>query len=569
MRRSDFSGGVSERPPSTLRETVVADSLNLHWNGVLRPLPSWEPVATLPHPVVGGITLPSGKLLVFCYDVAAGRHRAYVIPPAGLVAEIADADLGARKRLRATYTHQGVVLTAPGIWPRLVRDDEAGGWEIVGLQDMDRRVRSAFDFRVGPTADQGELFRVGAHDNYRGRLKNEVPYAAVGPALYVAVAAELTFNRVVLKVGAAGSFDVSVNWIRDDGELLGTAPHEGEPPAVIVRLDANAANGNTLTFTVPWDDLYATISERPYAGVVGATIGRGQIRALVTMTKVGGDPGFELRSVSLEHTEYLRQIMGVEPPRLAISHRDRLWLAGGIFTQLSPVNRLEGWRAGDQEYYRAGGDRIEAMLSHERELLVFKRNAIFAVTGNSYHDWGKDKVLDNTGTSAVDGVLSVQGVVVYEDVSGRLAMLLQGEPRYITRHLADELGRNRGAGGPRGAAPGGRRELHSAARGRHRRGSARVLDRSGNARPQRRRVGVARGDLAVRHAGAGGRFVGRAGRRPLTSRSARSCITGTGRCCVPTGACGCPPTSRCFSHRRRGAPYGGSPSKPTWIRFSP
>ena len=139
--------------------------------------------------------------------------------------------------------------------------------------------------------------------------------------------------------------------------------------------------------------------------------------------------------------------MANEPPHLVVSHQERLFLASGIHTQLSPINRISGWNTSDKEYFQEGGGIITGMVSHERFLVVFKESAISAIVGNSHYNWGKDKLVDASGSLSHDSGVSDRSYVLYEDSNGRPSMLFGNEFAPVADQISRRVTDNRGADG--------------------------------------------------------------------------------------------------------------------------
>lgn len=144
-------------------------------------------------------------------------------------------------------------------------------------------------------------------------------------------------------------------------------------------------------------------------------------------------------TVAISHTQYLRQILEATKPHLVRQHGNRIFLAVGIYTLIGRINGVTNWHVDDTEYFQEGGAKITAMVSFGAHLAVFKERAIFHLTGNSYKNWGKDKLWEGMGTIESRAAISTKGVVCFVETKGGIGMWDGRRAAIVSGHIQNDI----------------------------------------------------------------------------------------------------------------------------------
>ena len=421
IHRTDFSGGVSDRPASTLAPTELVDAGNLWWDGLLKPIAGWTRRATgLAGKVVGAVGISGTSDAILCVFNAQGRYefRWLMGESTSLLGGAYSLGWrGARTPVHMVYTDRGIVACSEtdGNWPVVVRET-SGGWQApVLLESLDVRRRALLEREID----------FATKKNYQGTKASPV---SADDERGIGIKSDYTFN--VVRVGFVGSTGAAPTFV-----LLGPE----EAPIVVAASTHSTKSGTIkeLVLRLAW---YNGDDDDDNDFGYGEHGDSGRFEGEVDL---GADT--DVRYVEIEHDQYLRQIMPSSPHMVEL-HNNRTFLAAKNITQLSPRNRLSGWNVSDQEYFQEGTGDITAMRSFGDMLAVFKQDAVFAIVGNSYKNWGKVKGHDGIGTKSPRSVVAEAGILFFEDSLGYPSVLIGRETEYAGRHVVKRLGVNRGSG---------------------------------------------------------------------------------------------------------------------------
>ena len=438
----DFSGGCSDRSPSTLDPNEQELIRNCYSRGgVLRPAPGWERQgAVVPggYHVVHAVGRPD-RTSVLVLASASDNRVAILSADGNTVSPPTIIDgWGGTREVDATWTPRGTVVVAAGQWPVVVLPDNT----IVTLDSLDVRTRGTDEYRVGVT-NEVNLFKKTKDspqtDDFDSEEDEDLTFTAVTE--YVSIASTGTFNEVVLKLDDVTGVSATLHFVDDEAEP--------DSDTLTFEVVTNADNERVLMAKRDWTpELMAQTSSKAYRDRGtnerdGSTIGVGQVRAFI---KLVGQVGKKLKAVELRHTQYVREVLLNKQPHLVELHHNRVMLAfNDTFLQFGAYNRLNGWEQ-RQEYFTTGGDRIKALKTHAGFLAVFMDHAIHAVTGNSDRTWGQAILVDYTGTKTQGSVESDLGYLFFADRTNRIAMLSGEDVRQVGRHCRDTLTKARGGG---------------------------------------------------------------------------------------------------------------------------
>ena len=418
IHRADFSGGISGRPAATLGPKELVDSRNLWWDGLLKPIAGWTQRKTsgLAGQVVGAVGIPGIGDAMLCVFNRAGRYVFRWLQGNSLISLGGASWTGSRAPVHMVHTDRGIVACSEidGNWPIVIRETSGGWQEPVPLESLDTRRRALLERTISLTGV----------DNYQGTENSQV--SADGKQT-IGIESDYTFNTVrVGFVGSTGStptFDL----LDAEGDAVNVASASHDIRAGIVK---------ELVLRLEWENGDDDDDDDLGYAVQGNS---GRLEGIVDL-----GASTDIRYVEIEHDQYLRQIMPSSPHMVEL-HNNRVFLAARNVTQLSPRNRLNGWNVSDQEYFQEGTGDITAMRSFGDMLAVFKQDAVFAIVGNSYKNWGKVKGHDGIGTKSPRSVVAEAGILFFEDSWGYPAVLVGRETEYAGRHIAQRLGNYAGA----------------------------------------------------------------------------------------------------------------------------
>jgi len=127
---------------------------------------------------------------------------------------------------------------------------------------------------------------------------------------------------------------------------------------------------------------------------------------------------YDAGQASLNHAQFLSEVMGGDLPQAVCVHNSRLFLAAENNVYLSLANEASGWSLRRAEYFLDGGDEIVQMVSYKDYLLVFKERAIYGLFGNALDGWVKTKLISGIGTNSRRSVVSTGDEVWFVNDDG-------------------------------------------------------------------------------------------------------------------------------------------------------
>ena len=293
-------------------------------------------------------------------------------------------------------------------WPLII--DYSGGLRIRNLEAEDVRARGDSTWKAGQWDDTGtgDTQWIDDTTDAQSTTANDFVVGTTVTNDGFWVACDHTFNKVVLTsvAQATGSPVAEYAYWNPTTEAFVTFTPETVPTWTDVA----------GTRTIEWDWI---TDAGFYATNENHVVNRFLLRVRFT---TAASNVFRASYVTISHTQYLRQILDNTKPHRIAEHNGRIFLGAGLFTQLSPINQVKDWHIDDQEYFQEGGEQLEALHSFGDVLAVVKAKAIFHVTGNSYRNWGKDKVSENFGTVEPRSVASVKGRLMFLDTDGGVGL---------------------------------------------------------------------------------------------------------------------------------------------------
>lgn len=236
-----------------------------------------------------------------------------------------------------------------------------------------------------------------------------------------AIYSDYTFDTIVI-TDESGS-----PYLDDEVELqVVKANSYGNPSFTITSFTSTSVDlgfgtyKHTIVFdwdenVIPEDGRYAVL----FKGNTGSAYSLGSVR-------------------ELRHDKYLTNVVfNNEKPQFVVNHDSRICFSFGNTLNLSRYNKITDWSVSDVEYFQDGGNEIKSLLSTPMGLLVFKPSATYLLSGNSYQNWYKEKIL-NVGTKAPFSPIFVNGSVYFFD-SGGITMYDGDRSYVISKHIDSDI----------------------------------------------------------------------------------------------------------------------------------
>jgi hypothetical protein len=143
-------------------------------------------------------------------------------------------------------------------------------------------------------------------------------------------------------------------------------------------------------------------------------------------------------SLEVYHTHYLTQITSDVKPQFVYTHGSRLHLFCGSIGYISLLDSVKGWKAGWTHGFWEGGSEVVSACSHNDNLIVFKENTLYRLSGNSFDTWVKSKPLTNVGTIARRSPVMVGAYVFFVSHDG--VYLWTGEEAIkVSKHIQTDI----------------------------------------------------------------------------------------------------------------------------------
>lgn len=294
-----------------------------------------------------------------------------------------------------------------------------GGYQIDYVQTIDTRVRHIQEWHVVQFDSVPEYTNITA--NVQDATTTTALTTGVAGEGFI-VSCDYTFNKIDFSgLTAAGAVTATYEYSDGSGWTLFTPTTEP---------DWENGGDGVLEFDIPMSN--GEMNWTPFSGVVDFATERFAIRITFSAhTAINGD------ALAVSMNQYLRLITGDEYPTDICVHNSRIQIASGRAVNFSPVNLITGWRSDEVEYFGDGGTSIQKMVSFPNALVVFKEDAIYALTGNSYQTYAKRKASPH-GTIAPHSVVPMGQEVYYlardgiRGWNGTISAIL-------TKHIADEI----------------------------------------------------------------------------------------------------------------------------------
>lgn len=430
----DFSGGKNTNlsPQNTL-ETMVADCLNVYWNGELKPRRGYGDVYDYGSGAVNGhieLTLESLGVTIIAVNISNVTH--FYSNYSGSMAEI-----------DATYTWAGanVAVQMAVLNEQIVIVDKSGtagnavgviyyssGMVIESLDDYDiRTVDTAFWFAGQYDSSETDG---AAYIDYTSEAQSvavdDFPLATTTANDGFWIGANQKFSKFTLTNGQQFSAAVAV-WTYWNGTAWSSL--------TVAGITWTGAEANRVgTFTIPSD--WAVFQE--YDGVdtsgdtsAGSLMGNYLIRCSFTTAPAAAS---YCDLITVQNAGAVTLALGGKIPTKVGVHSSRIRLATQNAVAFSDYGEVKGWELWKTEYFADGGDQVEALVSMSTFLSVIKEDAIFGWYGTDPENFTLKK-LSTIGTDNGDSCAVVNGILLFERFGTIYAYAGSGDPVNVSKHI--------------------------------------------------------------------------------------------------------------------------------------
>lgn len=246
------------------------------------------------------------------------------------------------------------------------------------------------------------------------------------------IASDLTFNKVTFKNTDVTTGAATVTFKYWDGTAWTAITPTTTP-------DFTAGSTQTLEFDLPISDW--TLLWEPVSIFSDATTTLLIDKYVLRIETTTASADVLCDQIEISNTQYIRQITGAIPPQAIGYYGGRVWLATNSVAYASPYNSITGWAAYNIEVFEQGGEDIEAILGFEDFMLVFKRAAIYGLSGNSYQNFNKRKLSD-VGTKYAKSVAAVGNYAFFLASNGYVYAFSGANIVKISKHIHSEIQAN-------------------------------------------------------------------------------------------------------------------------------
>lgn len=423
-----FSGGLcTDKSPKKVRADEALDLRNVYWNGELT--------------TVKGRTLYTEDLP----GAVVGAIRGFLVEDQWYTFLAVDDDTDVRFFYgETTFTEIDASFTATrgrgykfvqfgnrivGVngldYPVVIyREDEIV--KIIDLQHLDEQVRDNVYWYAG------NFDGVYYSDNTEAAQSTGTFYVFNQPTdSGMFVAGDIVFNKVVFHNVTVTSAPASVVYEYWNGESW-----EDMTSLLVTTPDFTTEGETILEFDVPIEDWALLWKPCNLLGAPDSVMLHDKY--VVRITTPTSETIVSASNLVLSNTQYIRQITGGIPPQAIGLYSGRVWLATKSVAYASPYNSLTGWAAYNIEVFEEGGETIEAIVGFEDFMLVFKRAAIYGLSGNSYQNFNKRKLVD-VGTRYPRSVVTLGNYAFFLGSDGYVYAFSSGMTIRISKHIHSQI----------------------------------------------------------------------------------------------------------------------------------
>jgi len=277
--------------------------------------------------------------------------------------------------------------------------DESGTGDTQWINDTEHAQDAALDnFQIGSAVDDDGCF----------------------------VACDFTFNKIVFgeaNQATRGAGNLDVEYTYWNGTSFAAL-------SLISTPDFKASDGDkTLEFNFPTD-------WESYAVAENYVKRRFVIRIRF---EDSADSPFFCDTITVSHTQFLRQVLSGNKPLLCYTWNNRMLLTSGTRMYIGPYNSTDGWDERDIEYFAEGGEDITALSESPGSLLVFKNNKVFPFRGTSHQNWTKGEPLDIGTTQPRSAIMVDSRAAMWIDSDARIHLWNGKGAAEVSYHIQTDL----------------------------------------------------------------------------------------------------------------------------------
>ena len=335
----------------------------------------------------------------------------------------------------------GFIVAVNGTDKPHVIYNTAGTWTINTLEGYDERVRSLADWFAGQWDDSETVkFIDDTTDAQDTGDDNDFQITSDQTNDGCYISCVVPFTKVVF----TGAEQMAGSPIATYKYWNGTAWTSVGTLVTTPVWDAAAGN-RTLEFNIPLDatetPTKGTLLWKAYDGTASEYTGVSGISnnfVLQIQFTTAPTAAKSCDTLTVSHTQYLTQIFENERPSAVAAHNSRMHLGFDFKVNMSPPNKVTGWRQGEVQLFAGGGNTIQRMISYQDQLLVLKEDTIFSLTGTSYDTWVTSRALSSTGTIAPRSAAMVGGYLFFVSRDG-IMIWNGGEAVKVSNHIRADL----------------------------------------------------------------------------------------------------------------------------------
>lgn len=421
----DFQGGYATTVPSPLMNTNEGlTALNCHWDNGIVKRKGYTRYSNL------DATFDAGEVVGMIRSDISGSFESIVAlntSGSGLtfwhgedtMAQIGSTEMNESQRVEFVQLGSLVLGVSGTDYPFIITYSDPD-YSIQYIEQYDSRVRSDREWHA--VTYHASTYTDVTDDVQNPLVSTNLTDGSDGSVFYISC--DFTFNTVGFSgLSASGAVSVTYEYSKRDTWVAFTPTEEPDW--------ANGVDGN-IAFDLPFTDEGELDMEVSYDTTLKVSE-----RYAIRVTFSGAHVGITADQIAVGMDQYLRLIMGGEYGHDICIHNSRIQIASGNVVNFSPVNSARNWRSDEVEYFQDGGHRIQKMVSFPNALAVFKEDAIYMLTGNSYQTYNKRKITKE-GTIAPRSVVVMDQEVYYLSRDG-----IRGwngtQSVVISKHIHDEI----------------------------------------------------------------------------------------------------------------------------------
>ncbi|ANS03510.1 hypothetical protein [uncultured Mediterranean phage uvDeep-CGR2-KM21-C88] len=367
----------------------------------------------------------------------------------------ADYDLSPNKEVLFSEAVGGAVIAVNGTdRPTVIYwdpDKSGGAFVAQELDRYDERVRKNSEWSAGQFTVSGNVYTVDTDDAQNDDTADfQISSTTVNDGHYVA--SSYPFTSITYDTIAGSDSDMNDHvatfeyWNGSGWTIIGDGKWDQD------LREAWATGTKTAEFDIPLDsdgviawETYppTTAGGGESASAIAALSTKYAIRVKFTTLDSAGAAVTCKKISQISHTHFLTEALKDERPHLVTVHKTypvlgfgNNWWVGHFDLVAGPT--VKGWRRRNIETAVEGGEKIQAMVSHQDYLAIVKSGAIYGMSG-IFVDTRTVKKLANVGTSSGPSVQVVKDMLMFLGTDGNIYMWNGTSHTTVSTHIKTDL----------------------------------------------------------------------------------------------------------------------------------